>query len=126
MKNQAAQALRAIPSEKRSEQSRINGRKNEGGRRVKKERILLPFSEQVLAQIGGSSKYNTIHQWLRRNCKRDKKCNHCGKQKKTQFAKRHGFEHAKNTANYLCLCAKCHKKYDRDGRLALQIPTSGV
>lgn len=56
--------------------------------------------------------YQKIHSYIRLKKKNIVNCENCGEQKKLDCALIHGKEHEKNEENYICLCRKCHYKYD--------------
>lgn len=58
------------------------------------------------------NKYQRIHEFVRKQKSHIKNCEHCGKEKKIDCALIAGKNHEKNSNNYLCLCRKCHYKYD--------------
>ena len=59
-----------------------------------------------------SSKYSTIHDWLRANWPKVR-CWDCGAKTKLDFALKKGKKHARNRFNYFVLCRSCHIKYDK-------------
>jgi len=57
--------------------------------------------------------YSMIHQWLRKNFKKEE-CLHCKIKNKTlDFALINGKKHSRNRKNYKILCRKCHIAYDK-------------
>lgn len=70
--------------------------------------------------------YDALHDWVRRNLGAPQKCEDCGITKPPDGCgkKKDYFEWANKSKKYkrektdwLRLCAKCHKKYDRHGRV---------
>lgn len=63
-----------------------------------------------------SSRYATIHQWVVRWRGRPAKCEHCGKdgltERKIHWANI-DHKYRRNLNDYIRLCAKCHKNYDK-------------
>ena len=62
-----------------------------------------------------SSTYAAIHQWIVREKGRPNKCEHCG----TEDAKRLEWanidhKYKRNTDDYIRLCTKCHREYDKE------------
>ena len=62
-----------------------------------------------------SSTYVAIHQWIVREKGRPNKCEHCG----TEDAKRLEWanidhKYKRNTDDYIRLCTKCHREYDKE------------
>lgn len=60
-----------------------------------------------------STNYNTVHWWLRYTYGSPKKCAHCPKTEKIEWALRTGFKHKQDKKHYIGLCRKCHFKYDK-------------
>lgn len=69
---------------------------------------------------GRSASYESIHQWLKSNYGKPRKCSKCGienlvaKNGKNciEWALKHGKKYSHNVNNYKILCRKCHARYD--------------
>lgn len=61
-----------------------------------------------------NKEYQRIHDFVRKQKKEIKYCEHCGLEKKLDCALINGLNHEKNPENYICLCRKCHYKYDNE------------
>jgi len=62
-----------------------------------------------------SSTYTAVHQWIVREKGRPKKCEMCGTTEKNRYDwanKDH--KYARKLEDYMCLCVKCHRKYDKE------------
>ena len=58
--------------------------------------------------------YRRIHTWLSHHHRQEKNvCEFCAETKNLTFALIHGKKYEKNRANYLVLCVRCHKEYDK-------------
>jgi len=74
------------------------------------------FKEEVGEKIElRSSTYTAIHQWVVREKGNPSKCEHC----KTTEAKRFDWantdhKYKRNLDDYIRLCVKCHRKYDKE------------
>ena len=62
-----------------------------------------------------SASYGAIHKWLVRHGSKSGVCEECGIPGRTEWALRHGCEHAKDHAQYRELCHRCHRRYDKLG-----------
>ena len=62
--------------------------------------------------------YSYIHEWNQKNHPKTGICVTCNVAGKTEWALKQGKEHARGIKNYLELCIKCHRNYDRQGRPA--------
>ena len=63
--------------------------------------------------------YDALHDWVKRQKGKAKKCEHCG----TKTAKRYEWanidhEYRRNVDDFIELCPKCHRKHDRENNLA--------
>ena len=65
--------------------------------------------------------YRTLHKWLRKNYGKPKRCSFCNKEGKIinkkwniEYALRKGKIYNRNIKNYIFLCHKCHKNYDKN------------
>lgn len=66
----------------------------------------------------GKKEHSSIHAWLRHRHGAASECEHCNnKDKKYEYALKHGCEYKKDRNNYLMLCRSCHRKYDYQNRL---------
>lgn len=61
--------------------------------------------------------YNGLHAWVRRQLGKPKKCEFCGKDRLTgrniHWANI-GHLYKRNLTDWIRLCKKCHKKYDKE------------
>ena len=72
------------------------------------------FGEKSVTWKGDDADYNTIHRWLRKHFPKTGRCEHCGLDKKTDWANRSG-DYRRDRDDYLELCRSCHVKYDGIG-----------
>lgn len=56
--------------------------------------------------------YGALHTWLYRQLGKAKKCERCGSKKQVQWANK-SWEYKRDTKDWLELCFKCHRKYDK-------------
>lgn len=56
--------------------------------------------------------YNALHDWLRKNFKKPKYCERCGKEKPLDFSNISG-KYKRDIKDYECICRKCH--FEKDG-----------
>jgi len=68
--------------------------------------------ENNYAWKGEKDKYCAKHSWIRRKLGNPIKCEHCGNIKNLQWANKDHL-YKRNLIDWIALCAKCHKKYDR-------------
>ncbi len=68
----------------------------------------------------GVARYTAIHQWVVREKGRPTKCEHCGKdgltRHKIQWANI-DHKYRRFLSDYIRLCVKCHRKYDKEHQL---------
>ena len=59
--------------------------------------------------------YPGIHAWVRRHGGTKKKCDHCGyeTEKKYEWCNK-DHKYRRNLEDWMRLCTKCHRKYDKD------------
>lgn len=65
---------------------------------------------------GNKATYNSIHHWVRRNFGRPSICEHCTKEfvgLRIHWANVSG-QYKRDRKDWVRLCAKCHRKYDRE------------
>lgn len=61
----------------------------------------------------GWSEYIGTHIWLNKHYPRIGVCKLCNKKpKRTEYALKEKYEHARNIKHYIEMCPSCHKKYD--------------
>ena len=60
---------------------------------------------------GENAGYSAIHKWVRKRRGEPTKCEHCGKEKKCQWANKDHL-YRRRLKDYISLCARCHKLYD--------------
>ena len=70
-----------------------------------------PKGEKHWNWKGDGAAYSTVHLWLRDHYKKKGICEHCLKEKITEWANIEG-NYTRNREDYLELCRSCHKKYD--------------
>ena len=56
--------------------------------------------------------YTSLHQWLYRKLGQPNKCEHCGKNKKCDWANKSG-KYKRIVSDWIRLCRKCHIKFDK-------------
>ena len=70
---------------------------------------------------GNRVSYRSLHNWICRYKGKPKKCEHCGKDGLTghqiHWANK-DHEYKRNLTDWIRLCAKCHKRYDKLHRLS--------
>lgn len=65
---------------------------------------------------GHLATYNSIHHWVRDTFGRPEKCEHCDglfTGRKIEWANKSG-EYKRDREDWIRLCAKCHRKYDKE------------
>lgn len=63
---------------------------------------------------GDNVGYGGVHLWVRKNLGEPKKCKHCGIEKgRFEWANK-DHKYKRNLLDWLRLCPKCHRRYDRD------------
>ena len=60
---------------------------------------------------GDKAKYSAIHMWIRSHKPKPKKCEHCKKIKKLEWANK-SRKYKRTFKDWLALCKHCHTKYD--------------
>lgn len=60
--------------------------------------------------------YSAVHAWIRTHFIKPKNCEHCGEEKKLDWASKTK-EYKKNIEEYVALCRSCHIKLDRYGSI---------
>lgn len=58
--------------------------------------------------------YDTLHDWVRRHKGKAEKCEWCGSTTNVQWANK-SWEYKRDLDDWLELCYRCHRKYDREG-----------
>lgn len=62
---------------------------------------------------GGEVGYFSLHVWIKRHKGAPQKCKHCGSETNVQWANI-SHEYKRDLEDFMELCAKCHKKYDKE------------
>jgi len=65
---------------------------------------------------GDAVSYAGLHQWVRRLKGRPARCQFCGKTGGLEWANVSG-EYKREAGDWMALCVRCHRRYDRDRRL---------
>lgn len=83
-----------------------------------------PDGEFVKGNIPGNYKgdevgYHGLHSWVYRNKGKPILCEHCGGEDNLQWANR-SWKYMRELDDWLSLCVKCHKAYDREARGAMK------
>lgn len=86
------------------------GKKREGFW-LNKKRLNIK-GENNYAWKGNEVGYVGLHTWVRRELGKPKICEHCGINKNMQWANK-SRKYKRELTDWLSLCAKCHKKYDK-------------
>jgi hypothetical protein len=100
-------------------------RSNETKQKISTTKKLHPYSTKGHKALTGNEhpfwkgedvSYSGIHHWIARKLGKPSICEHCGKNglssKKIHWANKSGM-YLRNTTDWIRLCAKCHKKYDK-------------
>lgn len=69
---------------------------------------------------GDAAKYAAIHMWLHRNVQKVGACADCGAEGRTEWANISG-EYRRGADDYRELCATCHRRFDRERRITLNL-----
>jgi hypothetical protein len=56
--------------------------------------------------------YGYLHEWIRKNKQKKRRCEICNKQSKNLDAANISGKYARDTNDYMWLCRKCHNRYD--------------
>lgn len=75
--------------------------------RFKKGHVPITFK-------GNDVGYDALHDWVRRHAGKPTQCQHCGTKLKVQWANK-SWEYKRDLSDWLQLCYRCHRKYDREG-----------
>ena len=81
--------------------------------KIKKARKLQIISsqEEHWNWKGDNASYSSIHKWINKYKKKPLLCEHCGKEKKLDWANI-DHKYKRNLNDWIALCRKCHIKYD--------------
>lgn len=93
--------------------------------RLKSKNVIYNIGKDHHAWLGNKAKYQAKHIWLRKHHGKPKKCSNClinGIQKNNRWTIQyacinHNYTH--NHKDYIPLCAKCHRQYDK-GKLLIK------
>ena len=61
---------------------------------------------------GDNVGYDALHRWVYRNYGKPKRCEFCGSTKQVEWASKN-YKYTRNFDDWITLCFKCHRKYDR-------------
>jgi len=67
---------------------------------------------------GENASYQAIHTWLRKHCVKPKNCQHCGVEKRLDWASKTK-EYTRDIREYIALCRGCHIRLDRYGSISV-------
>jgi hypothetical protein len=62
---------------------------------------------------GDNVGYRALHYWIERNLGKSNVCEHCGVKGKMHRANK-SHKYLRDTSDWIRLCPKCHKKYDKE------------
>jgi len=74
---------------------------------------------------GDDAGYFIIHDWINKNWKKPDTCQHCGKDKKLDWANISGENKRSDRNDWITLCRSCHVRFDwnneRSARMSFQM-----